>query len=76
MAKTIIERIEQYCRIANIQESSLGVYIMGDPGLIVRVRAGKTLTTTLTKIENWLKANPPNKRRRRGRPTKQGGDIA
>jgi hypothetical protein len=71
MARNIISRIEAYCRTAGIQENSLGVYIMGDPFLIQRVREGRTLSVTLQRIDAWLKANPANKRRRRGRPKKE-----
>lgn len=70
MAKSLIEKIEKYCRIAGIQENSLGVYIMGDPFLIERAREGRILFTTQTKIEDYMKANPAKKRRRRGRPPK------
>ena len=75
MAKTLIEKIEDYCRIAGIQENSLGVYIMGDPYLIERVREGRTLSTTLIRVEAYLKDNPAKNRKKRGRPAKEVKDA-
>lgn len=58
LAMTLIEKIEKYCCVAGIAETTFGKLVSRDTYLVKRIREERATMAVVRRTEEWMKANP------------------
>lgn len=61
MTEDLLEKIQEYCRVAGIQPTTLGSMAVKDSRFVARLKKGAVTMKTCNKVAEWMAQNPPGK---------------